>query len=711
MSFFQRLKLVLDRSLSSARLFQVIWLLGLLLLSYGLFSVINEFKEDKIKPSSRIIELLMDPGVFASLPLLQDNNVQVDPQAIQLSQNENSTPTPQSQDARPRVFEFIITLFGAVIFTGLMISIISNMLEGRVSAFKAGLIRYKFSDHILILGADEMIINMIRAFSADPIIGKKDIVVLTNKSVEQLYSKLYSELNKSEMRNLTLLLGSRDSSEELKQVCAVDAYRIYIIGESDEVQHDAVNISCCEKLEKLCLHKKDPLRCFMVINNLSSYHVFQFQSKDDETNWQRELNSIAAKEQMQLDQASDAHHDVDLSKSPLRLTIINSLENWAQQVLVTRRYENIIYPAIDRDGITEDSPQRVHFVVVGMTQMALSMGTTVAHIAHYPNFREGCATTKTKITFIAPDIEQEMNFFKGHYSSLFDLSASSFVRFNQGQKELVYGDNSFAEFGDFLDVEWEFVDGGIETPEVRNLLNEWCDPTQNPNEILTIAVCNKNSTENIATALYLPDAIFKSQIPIFVYQPELGKVLELAHKTARYKNIYPFGMQHNCYDPSLKLRILRAQRINYIYSQQNNYTYMTHKSEELDELWYQLSFADKLSNLYSANSIPTKLRCLGLEKQYNPNSITAEKLSSNQIEKLARIEHNRWNIEKLLVGFRVMPNQVRQALSPKQLKIQKRKYFTHCDIRPYDDLADSSKKNDRIIVSLIFDIMQHVDLE
>lgn len=92
------------------------------------------------------------------------------------------------------------------------------------------------------------------------------------------------------------------------------------------------------------------------------------------------------------------------------LTLIDIHESWAQQVLVNRKYSNLVYPAIDREGIGADSNKRVHFVVIGMNQMGLAMATTVAHIAHFPNFKT--KHKKTKITFIAPEIEQEMNFSK-----------------------------------------------------------------------------------------------------------------------------------------------------------------------------------------------------------------------------------------------------------------------------------------------------------
>ncbi len=652
MKIFKTIRLSADRSFSSARFRQIFWLVGILLLFFGIFYLLNVWFNNMINRPSRILELMMDPGVFSS-PL-------------------EGVEEGESQEFWRRMFEFFISIFGAVFFTGVLISIISNMLEERVTAFKKGLIRYKFKDHILILGANEMLANMIKSFSCKAKFKGKDIVVLTDTNVEDLYERLYSELDKNEMKRLVLLFGSRDSDDVLKQVRVQYANRVYIIGENNEVQHDAKNISCLEKIEALCNNRvNNPMKCYMVINNQTSYHVFQFETKAEER-----------------------------KHSPLKLTIVNSLENWAQQVLVTRRYKGLTYPAIDREGIGKKSDKRVHFVVVGMTPMAIAMATTAAHVTHYPNFKEGDSKTRTKITFIGASIEQEMNFFKGHYNSLFDLSNSRYVYWENGEKKDVLTTPKGC-YGDFLDVEWEFVNGGIETPEVRELIALWCEEK---NDYLTIAVCDAELVANTAMSLYLPDEVYIHQIPVFAYQPAMGKVLELAHKTVRYKNVYPFGMEHDCYDEFLKSRLDKAKKINYLYRHISDKEKLTNDVNVLDNLWFGLIFAHQLSNVYSANSIPGKIRSIGLELDTNGNLLEKRNLTVEEIEVLARTEHNRWNVEKLLVGYHAMTAEQRAALSSQELKEKKNKYFTHADIRPYDELSEDSKNYDRNIAEHLIEL-------
>lgn len=63
-------------------------------------------------------------------------------------------------------------------------------------------------------------------------------------------------------------------------------------------------------------------------------------------------------------------------------------------------------------------------------------------------------------------------------------------------------------------------------------------------------------------------------------------------------------------------------------------------------MWNEIPVAHQWSNLYSAYSIDTKLRSLGITDYLNI------RLNEEQIFIISQVEHNRWNIEKLLLGFR-----------------------------------------------------------
>lgn len=84
----------------------------------------------------------------------------------------------------------IIFLFGAFVFNGIIIGIITNSIERRVSNYKQGHIHYLKSGHYIIMGWDDMIPSIIlHIFETD-----KDAYVLLMSAVES--EKLREKLRK-----------------------------------------------------------------------------------------------------------------------------------------------------------------------------------------------------------------------------------------------------------------------------------------------------------------------------------------------------------------------------------------------------------------------------------------------------------------------------------------------------------------------------------
>ena len=144
--------------------------------------------------------------------------------------------------------------------------------------------------------------------------------------------------------------------------------------------------------------------------------------------------------------------------------------------------------------------------------------------------------------------------------------------------------------------------------------------------------------------------------------------------------------------------IRRAKLINYLYSSMKDghflpLTVLASLSaetiwKEANRYWKDLSVAVKWSNLYFAYSLHYKelavkaMREAGLDED-------------QQIETLSVMEHNRWNVEKLLMGYR-KPLEIEDLYDKsddiaRKLKNNKN-LFVHAQIRPYDDLSDDMKE-------------------
>lgn len=671
--YWNRCVRLFDRSFSSGWGRQVMFLGGALLVSLflgtlALYCTADLSLEEKDSRSFiRTLELLLDPGSFNG-----------------------------STEDFPIIVQLFITLVGAVFFTAMLITVLGNIISNRIEDYKKGRVRYTFDNHVLVLGANSMLVNMLREFIQTGVHQNRKIVVLTTQDTEKLHDKMLSDIPEFEDRiDVTWLNGSRVIEQTLRNVQVDEAYSIYILGEDDEVDHDSINLECWKLVKSVCKDVRRAVQCYLVVDRVSTYHILQFGKKEKDT-W-------------------------------LYLNIINSLENWAQRVLVSREYDNECgcwaepddcrFPAIDRAGIGADSDKTVRFVIYGMTQMSYAMASTVAHIAHFPNFKEG--KNRTKICFVAPDIRKEMDFFLGHYDNIFRLSHADYVYWDKDGKQLREKLRTPLEkYGDFLDVEWEFVDGSIESDNIRLLLSDWAG---NEREYISLALCENESDANVAAALYLPEAIYARNIPVFVYQPLRGEVLKYAHGTCRYRNVYPFGMKDECYDPLFRKRIVKAKRINYLYHLENNgqkYEGMA-DSLVLEKYWdTELEYIYRLSNLYAANSIPIKLRSVGID----PDKVDADTtFTPEDIEILSEVEHNRWNMERLLLGMQPVQIARRKQINAmlndsdmevvghaKAIKRHLQDNFYHKDIAPYSELLQSSKQYDTAIVTNILDVMRNV---
>lgn len=151
-------------------------------------------------------------------------------------------------------------------------------------------------------------------------------------------------------------------------------------------------------------------------------------------------------------------------------------------------------------------------------------------------------------------------------------------------------------------------------------------------------------------------------------------------------------MYDNNYDIDKK-ELYAAQCTNYIYHYYNTHREMPTSiatEDELMKLWEQNNIALQWSNFYHAHAIAPKLHALHLDKNQPYPSLTSE-----QTELIAETEHNRWNVEKLLIGYRKPNKKETITIDKNTLKQQ----YAHPDIRPYHEISEDSKNYNRAIAA------------
>ena len=172
-------------------------------------------------------------------------------------------------------------------------------------------------------------------------------------------------------------------------------------------------------------------------------------------------------------------------------------------------------------------------------------------------------------------------------------------------------------------------------------------------------------------SLFLPDELYLRSIPIHKYNPNAVE-----------------------YDVTMPL-VQMAKNVNYIYDRCYNDNFENWQGEilssveidpeERDRLWDKLSSIKRQSSIYNAMTIPTKMRSIGLneddwDKFYD--------ISQQDIEILAQVEHNRWNVEELILGYRSCTDEEQDKIAA-DVDTQKDAFKArkiHYDLRAYNDL-------------------------
>ena len=612
------------------------------------------------------------------------------------------TGNQQEVNGADRGWAFLISLIGSVVVGGLLISTISNIIERRVENCSKGLVRYRLADHVVIIGADAMLPGLVRQLCERDKRGT--IAVQTSRDVDQVRMKLFSKLSKGEERRIVFNYARRDAKDELDSLCVTKAREVFILGDSgelDEVEyyHDSMNVDCLNLVGQLCREqgRSTPLPCRVFFEDRSTFAVFQFS-----------------------DLASEIKPYIDFQA-------LNFYEIWARKVLVDNRStlrvqgkpsnENaerrvVDYRPLDYEPLTYESEKYVHLVIVGMSRMGVALAVEAAHVAHYPNFLRD-KKKKTRITFIDSHAEREMETFKQAYSALFEVSYSSFRDARTRRFEEWLPKNEYRHLGeDFIDIEWHFVEGEIESEGVRRMIGEWC---ADDCALMTVAICLNLTRQSIAASMYLPECVRERGIPVLVQQRITSGIIEnLAggfakdtDKMLRFSDLRPFGMLNDCLELDASPDV-KARRVHYVYS-----TYDVGKGclpqpcpsdEEVDALWEELKkerVVKQWSNIYCADSIAGKLRSVGHgREEWDSLTILAER----EVDLLAQVEHNRWNVEELLLGYRPVTLKeqawVEEDYKRRKKEMRDRK-FVHYDIRDYSLLREESRAYDAAIVRCI----------
>ena len=358
---------------------------------------------------------------------------------------------------------------------------------------------------------------------------------------------------------------------------------------------------------------------------------------------------------------------------------------WASRLLVSYPTDSVTCSPLDREPVTLESDKTVHLLIIGNSTMAVEFARHAALVCHFPNYTRD-HSLRTRITFVDPEAENIKTDFISAHQALMDNSFYRSINLSGEEGKSVTELHTPEHHGrreEFVDVEWEFVTGDAGNVILREKLKAWAS---SENKLLTVAVCGKDDNENIRTAMRLPDEIYDRQIPVLVRVHD--DAVFNCMRSRKHSSMKPFGMDRCSYDMNLPV-VRIAKMINHAY----DVMYPVEiDMDAAEESWNRLSNAKKWSNIYHAMTLSTKMRSLG---HPDDDWTTFYSISANETETLAEVEHNRWSVEELILGFRpVTDKEQKEIENDISLKREYRDRFIHYDLRAYNDLKPDANGTD-----------------
>lgn len=591
------------------------------------------------------------------------------------------------------VSSVLLAMLKVFLFNGVFVAAIVGLFSQRRMRIRKGEIRYSTMalcgrKYAVVIGANEVAASVIRnllrqnkdEFNKSCEKTNDFVILQTSSNVEEIRKILDSHLTEQELRRVIIYSALRDSLNEVRNLHLQFASEIYVLGENTswdkgETYHDAMNMRCLNLIvdvlkEKRCSKNVEPKKCSVLFEYHTTSSIFQFSDIEKE------------------------------AKQVVNFVPFNRHEIWAKNVFVHNKSVDLIdcdetkqndldeinYKPLDGyDGISPNDNAHVHLVIVGMSKMGIALAVQALHQAHYPNI-VNYPEQRTRITFIDTNADKEMAFFKGRYATLFELIRHRYIdtvgndTYEKKWIDPIKEDTKWQHLSDaedinkknFLDVEVEFIKGSVESDNIRSIL---CEISKDQTAKLTIAICLTQTHQAIAASLYMPIEVYENKQlqQILVYQREVSDIVTNLEKNkhhVRYMNLRPFGMLYGEYI---------NERAYFYKSMLVNWAYSVHKEKQrwpqnfdedsdipiqIKQQWDNLKVCNQYSNMFFVDTIYQKIRCILKEykttlnmgyhgKMYETSDI--QTIIKSAIDKyqseLAICEHNRWNVQQLLLGF------------------------------------------------------------
>lgn len=589
----------------------------------------------------------------------------------------------------------LTNLFGLFVLNGVILTLLVNWVSNRKDRHEKGEARYDYifdKQYAVIIGGHKIVASLARDLLVN---NSYDFVLIqTQRDAAMVRREIAAEItDKDILKSIVIYSGDRTSWHELEELHLATAQEIYIIGEPsyiDKSSHDSINMQTWKLMNqyiKTDLERRIP--CHIMFEYQSTFSAFQYTDLklEDSRAFRFIPFSIYENWAQQV------------------LICRNTIDN--PYYLPLDGMEGLPYSSHQRAHLI--------IVGMSKMGVALAIEAAhVAHYPNFNNPEAG--RPRTLITFIDRNAKREMLFFMGRFRELFQLARWRYVKAPDGvvvpgddswdiydtiedmtlrlntkypwhypMQDADFRSPYYGEFlgKDLIDIDFEFIEGDVALPAIQKYISDACADNGSKAHKLdseshagvadsssktTIAICFPIAAESMSAALYLASDVYANVQQIWVQQPESGALADAirygltGQDNAKFRALRPFGMIEQC-DYLERIHSILPKLVAYAYEclPKSTLSKEYHKIgnlknfvEIVEDNWLKISqdggkstIAKRWSNLYCANSFDTKIRATGMDVSSEENL-----LDDNTIKLLAAVEHNRWVMEQLLLGFR-----------------------------------------------------------
>lgn len=314
------------------------------------------------------------------------------------------------------------------------------------------------------------------------------------------------------------------------------------------------------------------------------------------------------------------------------------------KVLARHIVLNKIKP-LDGEGIWCAGSEYVRAVIIGSDSLSLNIARQMALVCHYPNFEDDKGYHRTVITIVSHRAggRDDVDALRKHFEAITgNLLPECIWRCSYYGTDTTEWSSSKTE--SFIDLEFEFV--GLGNNDVNTFITDKLD-TESESVVSVIDNSDELSEETVSWIqrhchqyCHLNDYKHDDEVKDNAVDVRRAQVVNMLYEASCHlEDVYPSDLYKVvAYKTALESFCLHTS------------------AGKRQSYWNKINGVPlKVSSLCCADFIDTKIRSV------KAGGCDMNHLNGPELERFARSEHARWNVEKLISGFRPYTLQERYA--------------------------------------------------